>query len=104
MSADDHVTAPPNVWSDRLPSKFKDVGPRVVRELASVNPKNHLGELVFETGEKLVDFWCYEDVKMPLMKGENAVGFEIDERESVPMTYDEIRLGCYDQKARLADM
>ncbi|MGD9999004.1 MAG: amidohydrolase family protein [Ilumatobacteraceae bacterium] len=104
VSADDHVTAPRNVWVDRLPSKYADVGPRVVRETTAVNPKNHLGELVFDSGEKTADFWCFEDVKMPLMKGENAVGFEIDERYSVPMTYDEIRLGCYDQKARLADM
>jgi len=104
ISADDHVTAPRNVWTDRLPSKYKDVGPRVVRENAAVNPKNHLGELVFSTGEKPVDFWCYEDVKMPLMKGENAAGFTVDEMESVPMTYEEIRLGCYDQKARLEDM
>src|SRR4051812_1604659 len=31
ISVDDHVVEPANVWMDRLPSKYKDVGPRVVR-------------------------------------------------------------------------
>ena len=31
ISVDDHVVEPPNVWSDRLPSKYADVGPRIVR-------------------------------------------------------------------------
>ena len=29
ISVDDHVIEPPNVWQDRLPAKYKDVGPRV---------------------------------------------------------------------------
>ena len=31
FSVDDHIIEPPNVWMDRLPSKYKDVGPRVLR-------------------------------------------------------------------------
>ena len=31
LDADAHVVEPPNVWTDRLPSKYKDVGPRIVR-------------------------------------------------------------------------
>ena len=31
ISVDDHVVEPPNVWMDRLPDKYKDVGPRIVR-------------------------------------------------------------------------
>src|SRR6266568_6807384 len=30
ISVDDHVVEPPNVWTDRLPSKYADVMPRVV--------------------------------------------------------------------------
>ena len=31
ISVDDHVVEPPNVWQDRLPSKYAEVGPRIVR-------------------------------------------------------------------------
>ena len=31
VSVDDHVVEPANVWMDRLPSKYADVGPRIVR-------------------------------------------------------------------------
>ena len=29
ISVDDHVIEPPNVWQDRLPAKYKEIGPRV---------------------------------------------------------------------------
>ena len=31
ISVDDHVIEPPNVWQDRLPAKYKEIGPRSVR-------------------------------------------------------------------------
>ncbi len=31
ISVDDHVIEPANVWADRLPAKYHEVGPRVVR-------------------------------------------------------------------------
>ena len=31
ISVDDHVVEPATVWTDRLPSKYHDVGPRIVR-------------------------------------------------------------------------
>jgi len=30
ISVDDHVIEPANVWQDRLPERFKSVGPRLV--------------------------------------------------------------------------
>ena len=29
VSVDDHLIEPPNVWVDRLPAKYRDVGPRM---------------------------------------------------------------------------
>jgi len=46
ISVDDHVVEPPNVWQDRLPEKYKEVGPRVVRR--------PLGELTFVGGKLTV--------------------------------------------------
>ena len=31
VSVDDHVIEPPNVWTDRLPKKYQDEGPRVIQ-------------------------------------------------------------------------
>ncbi len=43
ISVDDHVVEPPNVWIDRLPKKYHDVGPRVVRA--------PMGEITFVGGK-----------------------------------------------------
>ena len=32
ISVDDHVVEPPELWTERLPAKYRDRGPRVVRE------------------------------------------------------------------------
>ena len=34
ISVDDHVVEPPTLWTDRLPNKYKNIGPRVERDLA----------------------------------------------------------------------
>ena len=39
ISADDHVVEPARVWQDRLPKKYLDVGPRIVRQGIS-NPRH----------------------------------------------------------------
>ena len=30
VSLDDHIVEPPDLWSSRLPAKYRDVGPHVV--------------------------------------------------------------------------
>ena len=37
ISVDDHVVEPPTLWVDRLPKKYRDVGPRVERDSAIFN-------------------------------------------------------------------
>ena len=62
ISADDHVVEPPNVWTDRLPAKYRDVGPRVrrapVAEMTFVG-----GTYSHRMGDSgpLADWWLYED-------------------------------------------
>ena len=42
ISPDDHVVEPPDIWVNRLPKRFLDVGPRLVR----MRGRNvHIGEL-----------------------------------------------------------
>jgi predicted TIM-barrel fold metal-dependent hydrolase len=107
ISVDDHVVEPAGVWQDRLPRKYLDVGPRVVRK--------PLGEMVFiggkfsykpaEDGDGMMcDWWYYEDLKYPLTRLSAAVGFDREEVKITSITFDEMRPGCYDPKARLDDM
>jgi predicted TIM-barrel fold metal-dependent hydrolase len=50
------------------------------------------------------DWWFYEDLKYPHTRLSAAVGFDRDEVKITAITYDEMRPGCYDPKARLEDM
>src|SRR5215470_521929 len=79
ISVDDHVVEPADVWQKRLPEKYLDVGPRVVRA--------PLGEMTFVGGNfsyskgegRPCDWWHYEDKKIPQTRLSAAVGFDRDE-------------------------
>src|SRR3954452_6760646 len=104
ISVDDHVVEPADVWQKRLPKKYLDVGPRVVRaplgEMTFVG-----GNFSYEKGEgNPCDWWHYEDKKIPQTRLSAAVGFDRDEVKITAITYEEMRPGCYEPKARLEDM
>lgn len=102
ISVDDHVVEPPNLWQDRLPAQYLDRAPRIVREKVRMSL---LGGYSFETGVEdgvECDVWYYDDLKYPFTRLSAAVGAEVVKNE--PTTFDQIRPGCYDQSARLADM
>jgi predicted TIM-barrel fold metal-dependent hydrolase len=105
ISVDDHVIEPPNVWTDRLPAKYAAVGPRVERKTVS-NLKFNGTTYSFDLDPdgRTADFWAYEDLLMPHRRIIAAAGFPVDEVTLTPITYDEMRPGCYEQQARLEDM
>jgi predicted TIM-barrel fold metal-dependent hydrolase len=108
ISVDDHVMEPPNVWQDRLPAKFKEVGPRLVR-LKVKNMKFVGGVFSYEeAGEHedgtWCDWWLTEDLKYPLVRLMAAAGYPREEVTVTPITMDDMRKGCWDQEARLEDM
>ena len=96
VSVDDHIVEPPTLWTDRLPSSSRDVIPHVMREQVEslINP----GTLVW------ADVWHYEDVAEPLRRGFGSAGKPAVENDLEPMTFEEIRPGCYQPAPRLADM
>jgi len=109
VSVDDHIIEPPQVWQDRLPAKYKAIGPRVERlRVANLqfNGMQYSFDIVDDGSDegKFADFWCYEDLKIPMRRIIAAVGFPPEERTLLPVTYEEMRKGCWDQTARLADM
>ena len=108
ISVDDHITEPATVWSDRLPSKYADVGPRIhrlpVKQMTFVG--GTFSAIPGEKGEDgpLADWWFYEDLRRPLTRLDTAVGFSRDEVILAGITYDEMRQGSYKLKERLEDM
>ena len=51
-----------------------------------------------------MDFWLYEDLKRPLTRLSAASGFPKEEIGPRPISYEDIRPGCWQQQARLDDM
>src|SRR6476619_7252248 len=108
ISVDDHIMEPPNVWQDRLPAKFKEVGPRLVR--LKVKDMKFVGG-VFSYSEAnevedgtWCDWWLTEDLKYPLVRLMAAAGYPREEVTVTPITMDDMRKGCWEQTARLEDM
>jgi len=106
ISVDDHVVEPPHVWETWLPAKFKDRGPKIERR--GVGAMKHIGggayEQEFDPDGKQADCWVFEDLVYIHKRHVAAVGYSRDEMTMTPMTYDEMRPGCYDPKARVEDM
>ncbi|MDZ7675808.1 MAG: amidohydrolase family protein [Acidimicrobiales bacterium] len=104
VSVDDHVIEPAHVWQDRLPAKYKDTGPRVIQERGNMSFVG--GNFAYEPDPdgQLGDWWVYEDKRVPQTRLSAAAGFDRDDVKVVGITYDEMRDGCYDPKARVEDM
>ncbi|MFI5046198.1 MAG: amidohydrolase family protein [Acidimicrobiia bacterium] len=88
ISVDDHLIEPPNVWVDRLPAKYRDVGPRWFAD---------------DEGEA----WHYEDRRQPIGGAvTNGAIWPPEDRPPVfyPLTWAEIPPACYDSAARLEAM
>lgn len=85
ISVDDHILEPPHVWQDRVPKKFRDAAPRFVRD---------------DKGEA----WVYAGKRLPTPGLSAVAGKSVEEFSPLPITYEDMRPGCYDPKARIADM
>jgi predicted TIM-barrel fold metal-dependent hydrolase len=86
ISVDDHLIEPAHCFEGRLPAELQDRAPRVV---------------TLDDGRET---WVYEDRFYPQV-GLNAVaGRPKAEWSMEPARFDEMRRGCYDIEARVADM
>lgn len=106
VSVDDHVVEPPHVWERWLPRRFVEAGPRVERR--GIGAMRHVGggayEQSFDPEGSPADCWVFEDLVYIHKRHVAAVGFDRDDMTMSPITYDEMRPGCYQPAARLADM
>ncbi len=107
ISVDDHVVEPPHVWQTWLPRAHRQRAPRVERhgigELIHTGGGTYRISFDEEHGPK-ADCWIFEDLLYVHKRHVAAVGFSRDEMTMSPVTYDEMRPGCYDRRARVEDM
>jgi predicted TIM-barrel fold metal-dependent hydrolase len=85
ISVDDHVLEPPHLWVDRVAAKDRDRAPHQVVE----------GDM---------EFWVYDGKRYPSSGLSAVAGKKKEEFSPEPVTYAEMRPGCYDAKARIEDM
>lgn len=85
FSVDDHIVEHATVWTDRLPAKYRDIGPHVIEV------DGH-------------EAWEYEGRRGTTMGLNAVVGRPKDQLNPDPIRFSEMRQGCYDPAARAADM
>jgi predicted TIM-barrel fold metal-dependent hydrolase len=107
ISVDDHVVEPAHLWQTWLPPKYRDRGPRIerrgVRAIEFAGAAAYREQFDDESPMK-ADTWVYENLIYTHKRMVAAVGYPRDEMTMTPITYDDMRPGCYDPKARLEDM
>jgi predicted TIM-barrel fold metal-dependent hydrolase len=86
VSVDDHLIEPPDLFEGRLPAALQERAPRVV-----------------DTGEGR-QAWEYEGNLYPNVGLNAVVGRPKSEWSMEPANFDEMRKGCWDIDARVADM
>jgi predicted TIM-barrel fold metal-dependent hydrolase len=106
VSLDDHVIEPAHVWERWLPAKHRDRGPRIEQRRYKSFDIVGMGDYAFEEDDDgaLCDVWVYEDGIFPLKRHIACVGFDRKDILPLPITYDEMRPGCYEPAARVEDM
>jgi predicted TIM-barrel fold metal-dependent hydrolase len=86
VSVDDHICEPAEMFTGHVPEKYRELTPRVV------------------TDDRGSQQWWYGDVKGRNL-GLNAVAGKPPEYFNVdPLSYDDMRPGCYDVHERVRDM
>jgi predicted TIM-barrel fold metal-dependent hydrolase len=117
ISVDDHVVEPPHLWQDRLPQRMRERGPRIERA--------RWGDIALGAGASYKqeqtddgrwgDYWVYEDRMIYLHKRHVTIPLEATpdgdlnrfDRGKLTLnaiTYEEMRPGCYEPKARVDDL
>ena len=86
LDADAHVNEPPDTWQGRVPAKLRDRAPKVIHT---------------DHG----DLWSFDDGKSVRPVGLTATaGLSYLQYKPSGISYDEMRPGSFDTKARLADL
>ena len=106
ISVDDHVVEPKDVWTSRLPTALLDRAPHVVEDTCEVvfDPATGAHRFVKGGDGPIADWWVYGDALRPIPQVMACAGFEPEQFTLQPIPFSEMRPGCWDATARLADM
>ena len=106
ISTDDHLVEPPDLWSSRLPARYRETGPRIVYAPQDDNPVLDGAMYVERPGTSGPDvaWWFYEDQRYSVKRLIAAAGYPADEVTTAGITYEDMRPGCWQPAARLDDM
>jgi len=104
VDVDAHVVEPADLWTSRLPARYRDVGPHIVY-LPGGKPRLDGGMYIEEPGTDGPDvaWWFYEDHKYSIKRLIAAAGFPAEEITMDGVTYEQMRRGCWDPAERVAD-
>jgi predicted TIM-barrel fold metal-dependent hydrolase len=86
VSVDDHLIEPPDLFEGRMPARLAEAAPRIVD---------------LDGGRQA---WEYEGSLYPNIGLNAVVGRPKEEWSMEPANFDEMRAGCWDIHARIADM
>jgi predicted TIM-barrel fold metal-dependent hydrolase len=85
FSVDDHIVEPADVWTSRVPAKYREVAPHII-----------------EQDDR--EYWAYEDRLSPQIGFGATAGKPITEKHHEPQRYSDMIRGCYDPVARASDL
>jgi predicted TIM-barrel fold metal-dependent hydrolase len=117
ISVDDHIVEPAHLWQERLPARLRDKGPRIERarwgEMHLIGGARYTQEQAADG--QWGDYWVYEDrmiylhkrhVTIPLEATPDGDVWQFDRSKLTlsAITYDDMRPGCYQPKARVDDL
>lgn len=86
VSVDDHIVEPPHLFKEHLPAKWQDQAPQIQKSAEGA------------------DVWVYEGRVFPNFALNAVAGRPREELGFEPNSFDQIRPGCFDPKARVGDM
>jgi predicted TIM-barrel fold metal-dependent hydrolase len=105
VDMDSHVVEPPYLWSDRLPNRCRDAGPRI--EYAPAGEVKLVDGKYLETPGTAgpnAAWWVYEDTRTQIKRYIASAGVPADQVTNEGITYDDMRPGCWIPAERLNDM
>jgi predicted TIM-barrel fold metal-dependent hydrolase len=110
ISVDDHILEPQDLWQARVQAKDRDRAPKVERHYGYIDWDMDGTTRFVDDNDKSspnsrwVDHWVYDTMRWPIPAGFAGVANDDFDNGMVGTSYGEMRPGCYDQKARIADM
>ena len=105
ISVDDHVLEPPDLWTDRVPAKFRDRVPHYERRRVGIT-RFVDGAYVTEKDDNgpETDVWVFGDIVKPIRRNIASVGYDREDMDLNPIDFATMRRGVWDPVARIADM